>query len=240
MAEGQTAIVTGAGSGLGRAIPLQLAREGADVAADDLNAEAATATAAAVAALGRRGLAIPLDVVDRAQVQAMAEHVRAEWGRIDVLVACAGIFQRTAIVDLAEAEWDRHIDVHLKGTFLCCQAVLPTMMAQRYGRIVTTVSGQAAAGRPRTAAYAAAKGGIISFTRVLAAEAEPYGITANAFGPGATDTPMVRGAHTPEEVAEVHRRAPFGRLPTPEQSAELAVWFTRPETAHITGRIFVQ
>jgi 3-oxoacyl-[acyl-carrier protein] reductase len=236
----RTAIVTGAGSGIGRAIALQLAREGAAVAAADLNAAAAEATSTAVSALGRPSLAIPVDVVNRTQVQAMAERVRAEWERIDILVACAGIYPRTPIVDLDEAEWDRVIDIHLKGTFLCCQAVLPTMMEQRAGRIVTTVSGLAAAGQPRSAAYAAAKGGIISFTRVLAREAEPYGITVNAFGPGPTDTPMVAGAHTPEEVEETRRRAPFGRLPAAEQSAELAVWFTRPETAHITGRIFVQ
>ena len=236
----RTAIVTGAGSGLGRAIALQLAREGADVAAVDLNASAAGETAAAVEALGRRGLAIMADVSDRAAVRAMAEQVRAGWARIDILVACAGVPSRTAIVDLTEAEWDRVLGVHLKSTFLCCQAVLPVMMAQRHGRIVTTVSGQATAGRPNTAAYAAAKGGIISFTRVLAKEAEPYGITVNAFGPGATDTPFLRTGRTPEEVASTARTATFGRLPTAEQGAELAVWFTRPETAHITGRIFLQ
>jgi NAD(P)-dependent dehydrogenase (short-subunit alcohol dehydrogenase family) len=236
----RTAIVTGAGSGIGRAVALQLAREGADVAAADINAETAAATAAAIAALGRRSLAIHVDVTERPQVQAMVQRVLAAWGRIDILVACAGIFPRTAIADLPEEEWDRVVDTHAKGTFLCCQAVLPTMIEQRSGRIVTTVSGLATAGQPRSAAYAAGKGAIIGFTRVLANEAMPYGITVNAFGPGATNTPMVRDNHTPEEIAELHRRAPFGRLPEPEQSAELAVWFTRPETAHITGRIFVQ
>src|SRR5581483_5316088 len=206
----------------------------------DLNAESAASTASAVEGLGRRALAIPTDVTDRAQVQAMAARVREAWGRIDILVACAGIYPRAAIVDLAEEEWDRVIDIHLKGTFLCCQAVLPTMMEQRSGRIVTTVSGLAAAGVPRSAAYAAAKGGIISFTKVLAREAEPYNITVNAFGPGATDTPLFRAGNQPDEIEETVRRSPFGRLPTPEQSAELAVWFTRPEMAHITGRIFVQ
>ncbi len=169
--DGRTAIVTGAGSGIARAISLQLAREGADVAAADINPETAEATARAVAELGRRGLAIPVDVANRGQVQAMAERVRSEWGRIDILIACAGIYPRTRIVDLGEEEWDRVLDIHLKGTFLCCQAVLPTMMEQRYGRIVTTVSGLAAAGVPRSAAYAAAKGGIISFTKVLARKA---------------------------------------------------------------------
>lgn len=236
----RTAIVTGAGSGIGRAVALQLAREGADVAAADINAKTAAATAAAIAALGRRSLAIHVDVTERPQVQAMVQRVLAAWGRIDILVACAGIFPRTAIVDLPEEEWDRVVDTHAKGTFLCCQAVLPTMIEQRSGRIVTTVSGLATAGQPRSAAYAAGKGAIIGFTRVLANEAMPYGITVNAFGPGATNTPMVRDNHTPEEIAELHRRAPFGRLPEPEQAAELAVWFTRPETAHITGRIFVQ
>src|SRR5438067_4408399 len=236
--DGKTAIVTGAGSGIARAISLQLAREGADVAAVDLNGETAEATARAVRELGRRSLAIPTDVSSRARVQAMAQRVRDEWGRIDILIACAGIYPRTAIVDLDEAEWDRVVDVHLKGTFLCCQAVLPTMMAQRHGRIVTTVSGQAITGPVNSAAYSAAKGGIISFTKVLAKEAEPYGITANASGPGATDTPMMRGGRSAEQIADIERRAPFGRLPTPEQVAELAVWFVRPETAHITGRVF--
>jgi NAD(P)-dependent dehydrogenase (short-subunit alcohol dehydrogenase family) len=238
--DGRTAIVTGAGSGIARAIALQLAREGADVAAADINGETAEATARAVRELGRRALAVTVDVANRSQVQAMAERVRAEWGRIDILMACAGIYPRTAIVDLTEEEWDRVLDIHLKGTFLCCQAVLPTMMEQRYGRIVNTVSGLAAAGVPRSAAYAAAKGGIISFTKVLAKEAEPYEITVNAFGPGPTDTPLLRASASPEELEDAVRRSWFGRLPTPEQGAELAVWFVRPETAHITGRIFVQ
>jgi len=238
--DGQTAIVTGAGSGIGRAIALQLAREGADVAAVDLNPETAAATAAAIEALGRRALAIPTNVAERAPVQAMVERVRAAWGRIDALVACAGISVRYSILQLDEPTWDRVVGVHLKGTFLCCQAVLPTMIEQRYGRIVNTVSGLAAAGVPGSAAYAAAKGGIISFTKVLAREAEPFGITVNAFGPGATDTPLFRGGAQPGEVEATARSAPFGRLPSPEQAAELAVWFTRPEMEHITGRIFVQ
>ncbi len=236
----RAAIVTGAGSGIGRAIALQLAREGADVAIADLDGAAAASAAAAIEGLGRRGLAIPVDVANRGQVQAMAERVRSEWGRIDILIACAGIYPRNRIVDISEEEWDRVLDIHLKGTFLCCQAVLPTMMEQRSGCIVTTVSGLAAAGVPRSAAYAAAKGGIISFTKVLAREAEPYHITVNAFGPGATDTPLFRAGNQPEEIEETTRRSPFGRLPTPEESAQLAVWFTRPEMAHITGRIFVQ
>ena len=236
----QTAIVTGAGSGLGRAVALQLAREGADVACADLNEATAAATAEAVEVLGRRGLAIGVDVTNKAQVRAMAERVRGAWDRIDILVTSAGIYPRTAIVDLEEEEFDRVLATHVKGTFLCCQAVLPTMIEQRYGRIVTLASGLAAAGAPKSAAYAAGKGGIISFTRVLAREVMPYNITANAVGPGATDTPMVRNNHSPEEIEEQQRRAPFGKLPTAEQSAELVVWFTRPESAHITGRVFVQ
>jgi NAD(P)-dependent dehydrogenase (short-subunit alcohol dehydrogenase family) len=238
--DGNTAIVTGAGSGIARAISLQLAREGADVACVDINGETAEATASAVRELGRRSLAVPTDVRSREQVQAMAERVRAEWGRIDILIACAGIYPRTAIIDLSEEEWDRVVGIHLKGTFLCCQAVLPAMMEQKYGRIVTTVSGLAGGGVPRSAAYASAKGGIVSFTKVLAKEGEPYNITANAFGPGPTDTPLLRASATEQDVHDATRRSWFGRLPTPEQGAELATWFVRPETAHITGRIFVQ
>jgi NAD(P)-dependent dehydrogenase (short-subunit alcohol dehydrogenase family) len=102
------------------------------------------------------------------------------------------------------------------------------------------LGGQAVSGPVHSAAYAAAKGAIISFTRVLATEAMPHGITANAFGPGTTDTPMLREGKSPEQMEALHRQAPFGRLATPEQGAELAVWFVRPETAHITGRVFTQ
>ena len=238
--QGQTAIVTGAGSGLGRAIAVQLAREGADVACVDQNGEAAEETVATIRELGRRAMVIGLDVRNRSQVQAMAQRVRSEWGRVDILVACAGVLKHVPVLELTEEEWDRHLDIHAKGTFLCCQAVLPIMMEQRYGRIVTTVSGLANAGAVGTAAYAAAKGAIVSFTKVLAKEAEPYEITVNAFGPGPTDTPLLRAGVPPEQMADTIRRSQFGRLPTPEQGAELAVWFTRPETAHITGRIFVQ
>jgi NAD(P)-dependent dehydrogenase (short-subunit alcohol dehydrogenase family) len=238
--DGQTAIVTGAGSGLGHAIALQLACEGADVAAVDINADPARATAAEIEALGRRALTLPVDVAVYDEVQAATAAVHAAWGRIDILIACAGISLRAPIVEFPEADWDRMLAVHLKGTFFCCQAVLPTMMEQRYGRIVTTASGQAVSAPPLGAAYAAAKGGIISFTRVLAREVEPYGITANAFGPGTTDTPMLRRGKRLEQLEALHRQAPFGRMATPEQGAELAVWFVRPETAHITGRVFTQ
>lgn len=235
----RTAIVTGAASGIGRAVCLQLAREGIDVAAVDVNAAGVGETVQAVESLGRAALAAVVDVSHRAQVRAMVERVLAAWGQIDILINCAGIFPHTHILDLDEEEWDQVIDCHLKGTFLSCQAVLPSMIERRTGRIVNTVSGLANAGQAATAAYAAAKGGIISFTRVLATEVEPYGITANAYGPGITDTPMVRGAYTSEQIAVLSRRSPFGRLATPEESAEIAVWFTRPETSHITGRIFV-
>src|SRR5438309_1400833 len=119
--DGQTAIVTGAGSGLGRAIALQLAREGADVASVDVHADNARATTTAVESLGRRGLAIPTDVAVREQVQAMADAVQRAWGRIDILIACAGVNARYLIVDFDEAAWDRILAVHVKGTFLSCQ-----------------------------------------------------------------------------------------------------------------------
>jgi len=238
--EQRTAIVTGAGSGLGRAIALMLAAEGRDVACVDLNPESAEQTAARVRDADRRALAIALDVRDRAAVQAMAQRVRDEWGRIDILVACAGVLKHLTVLELSEEDWDWHLDIHAKGTLFCCQAVLPAMMEQRYGRIVTTVSGLANAGAVGTAAYAAAKSAIIGLTKVMAREAEPYEITVNAFGPGPTDTPLLRQGVPEDRMAETVRRSQFGRLPTAEQGAELAVWFTRDHTAHITGRIFVQ
>ena len=235
----RTAIVTGAASGIGRAVCIQLARENVDIVAADLNGQGAASTAGDVKALGRAAFSFALDVADRRQVSAMVEGVQGEWKHVDILVNCAGVFPRTAIVDLEESEWDRVIGAHLKGTFLCRQAVLPGMIARRSGRIVNTTSGLANAGQARTAAYAAAKGGIISLTRVLATEAEPCGITVNAYSPGITDTPMVKNAQTPESLAQLALTCPFGRLATPEESANIAVWFTRPETAHITGRVFL-
>lgn len=233
--------MTGAGSGLGRAIALKLADEERDVACVDLVAGDAEATAAEVRRRGRAASVHQLDVRDRSAVLAMAAKVLEAWGRIDILVACAGIMTWSSVIDLGEEEWDRHLNVHAKGTLWCLQAVLPTMMRQRYGRVVTTVSGLANAGVAGTVAYAAAKGAIASMTKVAAREAEPYLITVNAFGPGPTDTPLLDSIPPDRREESVHMgQFQFGRLPTPEEGAELAVWFTRPATAHITGRIFAQ
>ncbi|PYM82325.1 MAG: 3-oxoacyl-ACP reductase, partial [Candidatus Rokuibacteriota bacterium] len=224
---GQVALVTGAARGIGRAIALALAREGADVAAADL--EPAGATSAAVRALGRRGLALRVDVARKTSVGRTVAAVETRLGRLDILVNNAGVTHRDRLEDTSERTWDRVVAVILKGAFLCCQAALPGMRARGYGKIVNVasisgiiggaVSRRSRAARGRTGpAYAAAKGGVIALTRWVAKDAGADGVYVNAVAPGPVETAMTRGFAYPVN------RLPIARLGTPEDVAEAVVF----------------
>jgi 3-oxoacyl-[acyl-carrier protein] reductase len=188
--DSRIAIVTGAASGLGRAIALLFAREGADIAIIDLKAEAAEAVAREAHDLGRRALAVAADVSDEAQVRQAMERIFRELGEPDILVNNAGIDTTSIVEEMPTAMWDDMIRINLKSVFLCTRAVLPGMRRRRYGRIVNISSQLAQKGGAEMAHYAAAKAGILGFTRSLSYEIAKDNITVNAICPGPLDTEL--------------------------------------------------
>jgi NAD(P)-dependent dehydrogenase (short-subunit alcohol dehydrogenase family) len=236
---GRTAVVTGGASGIGRAIVERLARDGADVAIFDVDAAGGRAVAAAVTALGRRALAVEADVAAAAGVAAAVERVHAELGPVHVLVNDAGIANFTPLLQMSEEVWDRMIAVHLKGTFNCTHALLPDMVAAGWGRVVNVASvAGLSGGGPGLAHYAAAKGGIIAFTKALASEVGPLGVTVNAIAPGLIETPLLdRSGVSPDFRRAVAERAPVRRLGTPDDVAAACAFLVSEEASFFTGQV---
>ncbi len=190
---GKVAIITGGGSGIGRALCLGLAQEGATIVACDVNQPAAEATAREVEKLGVSSLAVRTDVSQAEQVAQLVERTLSLSGKIDILVNAAGIWPRHPFLEVSEAEWRQVLDVNLTGTFLCCQAVAPHMIEQGSGKIVNLASGRGVAGAMNGVHYAASKGGIIALTVSLGMELGDFGINVNAVAPGGTETALFRG-----------------------------------------------
>ena len=233
---GRVALVTGSGQGMGRAIATVLARRGANIAINDVNPDNVETTANGLRDSGVETLAVPADVTDPHAVNAMVEAVISRFGGLHILVNNAGVLRPTTVSEITEAEWDWVVDVNLKGTFLCSQAVLPVMMAAGWGRIVNISS---SAGKNVStvggAHYTAAKAGVLGFTRHLAKEVAGDGITVNAVCPGLFDTEMVR-ATIDEARAEAYARGfPIQRLGLPEEVAELVAFLSSDRAAYITG-----
>jgi len=221
----RVALITGGGRGIGLAAARRLAEEGADIAVADLDRGSAEAAAAEVDRLGRKALAIVMDVASPASVDEGVRAVETSLGRVDVLVNSAGILGPFLPVWETPVEsWDRLIAVHLRGTFLCCRAVVPGMIARRWGRIVNLASLAGKEGFPLDAAYCAAKAGIMAFTKSLAKEVVQYNIRVNAVAPTVIETDLVRGIPS-EEMTEKQRRIPMGRFgrPDPVHGAQVAV-----------------
>jgi len=233
---GKHAIVTGAGSGIGRACALRLAGAGAAVAALDLRADAAADTVAAIERDGGRALALQADVTRRAEVEAAVARVQEAWGGVDVLLNNAGGSLTSRFVDLEEDEWDRVVGVNLKGAYLCSRPVARLMIEQRSGHIVNVSSNYGVTGSAPRVHYSAAKAGIIGFTKALALELGPYGITVNAVAPGPTATERVRGKYSAEEWAERARGIPLGRTGEPEDIADAVLFLASDRARYITGQ----
>ncbi|OGK81372.1 MAG: hypothetical protein A2X52_07330 [Candidatus Rokubacteria bacterium GWC2_70_16] len=234
---GKVALVTGAGQGIGRACALRLAREGAEVGVNDLDAGRAAAVACEVEALGRRAVALPADVGDEAQVEAMVARVVTVLGGLDILVNNAGLVRASLAERLSSAEWDRGVSVTLGGAFRCSRAAIAPMRARGGGRIVNIASIAA-----RNMAYhggvdyTASKWGILGLTRHLAFELGRDRIAVNAVCPGLTLTPLVLASATEEERAALARRAPLGEAVRPEDIAEAVLFFASAERARlVTG-----
>jgi NAD(P)-dependent dehydrogenase (short-subunit alcohol dehydrogenase family) len=230
--------VTGGASGIGRAIALRLARDGADVAVLDLDAAGARAVAAEVAALGRRAVAVEADVADAASVGAAVARVREGLGPIHVLVNDAGICSFVPLLQMAEEQWDRMIAVHLKGTFNCTRAVLPDMIGAGWGRIVNLSSVAGLRGSPGLVHYSAAKAAILGFTKALAQEVGPSGITVNAIAPGLVETPLLDRAGLPPAIREqVLQTAPVRRIGVPEDIAAACAYLVSADAGFFTGQV---
>lgn len=233
---GRTAIVTGAGQGMGRAVAEALAVRGARVVVNDMKGEAAEKVAARLRADGAEAIAIEANVIDASAVKRMVSQAIGEFGAVHILVNNAGILRPTAVDEISEAEWDLVVDVNLKGTFLCSQAVLDSMKKAGWGRIVNFSS---TAGKNVStiggAHYTAAKAGILGFTRHLAREIARHGITVNAVCPGLIDTEMVRSTISEERVQAYAHRFPIQRLGLPEEVAELVTFLCSERASYITG-----
>src|SRR5215469_1275708 len=186
--ENRIAIVTGAGQGIGRAIALAMAREGAALVIADLSEANAGAVKREIERVGGKALALYTDISNEESVRGMIDATLNEYSRVDILVNNAGIFPTSPVETMQEEEWDRVIGTNLVGTFLCSKAVVPHLLTQRSGRIISLTSGRAFQGAKHGAHYAASKAGIIGFSKSLALELAPYGITVNVICPGITDT----------------------------------------------------
>jgi 3-oxoacyl-[acyl-carrier protein] reductase len=232
---GNVAIVTGGNTGIGRAVALAYADEGADVAVAWIAREDQVKTLAeAVEKKGRRFLAVRTDVTQEADVRAMVAAVRERFGRIDVLVNNAGIQKAQPITEMTVEDWDRMIGVHMRGAFLTCREVAPVMMAQGRGRIIILTSQLSYIGRPNYTAYSAAKGGLLTFTRALAQELAPHGILVNSVAPGLIDTGF---DPLPEETKRAHAASlPLKRLGQPEDLVGAFVFLASDESRYFCGQ----
>jgi 2-hydroxycyclohexanecarboxyl-CoA dehydrogenase len=235
--EGYAAIVTGGGQGIGRGIALALAAEGADVAVLDVNRAAAGEVAAEVRAMGRRALALEVDVTDLARVEAATKEVVATLGRLDVLVNNVGWTPNEPFADSGPDTWTRIVAVNYLGTLNCTRAALAVMVPARRGRIVSIASDAARVGTPREAVYAGAKAAVMGFSKSLAAEVARHGITVNVVSPATVDTPLLRGMLTPEQIDRREKANPMGRLGQPSDVAAAVVFFASPGAGYVTGQV---
>lgn len=234
--DNQIAIVTGGGGGIGGAVADRFAREGAKLAVVDIDADAAKAQAARLAKKGADAIAITADVTNEQSVRTMVQAALDRWGRIDILVNVAGGADRKLVIDMTAADWDRIVDMNLKSVFLCSQAVLPTMLKQKYGKIVNISSIYGFTGNATRSSYAAAKAGVAVFTKSLALEVVKDGINVNAVAPGRVATDRVRSHYSDEAWAAAVAQIPMGRTGTPEEIASAVLFLATDENKYITGQ----
>lgn len=237
----KVALVTGAGSqaGQGKEIALTLAREGCDVIVNDIDGEGVEKTAADIEASGYKTMAVKADITESREVTEMVDKVLKEFGRIDILVNNAGGQAGGGpVAEMDEAKWDRTIDINLKGAMLCSRAVLPGMIARKYGKIVNMSSHPGKLGAPNGSSYAAACAGIFGFTKALAQEVGPSGINVNIILPGMIVTDFFK-ALPREKIQEFAERLPVRRAGTVQDAANLVAFLVSDVSGYITGQTIV-
>ena len=232
----QVAVVTGAGRGIGRAIALKFAAAGADVVCVSRTAENSEKVAAEIRALGRKAWAHAVDVADAASVNAAAEKILSEVGRVDILVNNAGVIRDGLLMRMSEADWDTVLDTNLKGAFLVSKAFSRAMLKQRAGRIINISSVIGLIGNAGQCNYAASKAGLIGFTKSVAIELASRGITANAIAPGYIETDMT-AALSGAQRDDLLKQIPLGSLGQAEDVANAALFLAGPAARYITGQV---
>jgi 2-hydroxycyclohexanecarboxyl-CoA dehydrogenase len=238
---GKTALVTGAGRGIGRAIALGLAREGSQVAVADILAENAQAVSREVEALGVKGLAVAVDLTRRGEVDRLVADVLAQFGQLDLLVNNAGWDRMALFLDSDEESWEKAIAVNFKAVLYTSKAALPSMVARGSGKVVNIASDAGRVGSSGEAVYSATKGAVIAFSKALAREMARHRITVNVVCPGLTETPLLQSLRDQspkmEKILEaVTRATPLGRVATPEEIAAAVVFLASSDADFITGQ----
>jgi len=239
----KVAIITGAGRGIGKADALALAKAGAKVVVSDISQEDCEKVVEEIKKNKREAIALKCDVSKKVEVDNMVKAAIDKWGRIDILVNNAGICQFKPFLDLTEEEWDRTLNINLKGYFLCAQAVAKEMAKQKSGVIINIASvamGQVGIGFPNIAHYCASKGGIVGMTEALAIELAPYNIRVNAISPGMIETPMIDPVkQDPKAMEGILARVPMQRVGKPEEVSNLVLFLASEESSYMTGSTVV-
>jgi NAD(P)-dependent dehydrogenase (short-subunit alcohol dehydrogenase family) len=239
---GKVALITGARRGMGKSHALALSSQGAAVAVTDINLEECQAVADEIIAKGGQAAAFKLDVSNMAEIEFVFDEVAKRFGRLDILVNNAGIYQDKPVFEISEEDWDKTIDINLKGQFFCAQRAAKEMAKNKWGRIIniaSIASGGVGVGISGGAHYTASKGGVVGMTEVLAVELASLGINANAIGPGAIDTPMIGADQmSKEELDAFLAGVPLKRIGRPEEVSAAVVFLASDEASYTTGATF--
>ncbi len=239
----KVALVTGARRGMGKSHAIALAKQGAKVVVTDINQADCQKVVDEIKNFGGEAMAFKLDVSDKSEVDSVVAEIVNKFGRLDILINNAGICQFKPFLELSEEDWDRTIDINLKGEFLCAQAAAKVMKEQKGGVIVNIASvamGQQGIGMPNIAHYCASKGGIAAMTEALAAELAPLNIRVNGIAPGMIETPMIDVVKSdPKTLEAMLQRVPLKRVGRPEEVSELVVFLASGSSSYMTGAVVV-